>query len=184
MKKIFICLFLISCGPKPVFVTEQGLNVYCEEAVCFSKEHFDVSTEILISNLIQKDPKNYSYDKIHNMLESEDQWHDIYVKEKKIGSIGSCPSSTDPNRRCEGFECGKSSKSGWCFGLTKNKTVYDVKYYEIYFAKFYECFAGNAYLHEMIHFFQEKMTGFRDYDHATEPLWSSACTEEKYPDVG
>jgi len=158
-------------------LTKHGLNLVCDEDACFDKSTIEAATDAVIDELIAKAPDKYSRSRIDKFLKADNGFHDIIVREKKVGDPGSCANASDPNRPCQGFEC-SSSPSGWCAGLHKVTIVNSISYSQIIFAKFAECISANAYHHELIHFFQYHIAGETDYDHETSPYWSTSCPSD------
>ena len=174
-----------SCAhfPEPRYVTSHGFNIFCEsDKVCYSQKTVEDATNFLIDELEHQLPELYSREDIDMHLNAQYQWHSINFVDIKEGPPGSCATEGDPLRACRGFPC-EASSSGWCAGLASYKrdsngfllTTMTV-------AQFYDCVSMNALTHELIHFFHRLILNKSDREHAWEPYWLDACTEEKYPD--
>ena len=178
MKKgflFFVCL--ISCGRDPEYITSHGIYVFCDEGVCYDKEEVEVATDIIIDELALQAPDIFTRQKCLKAL--EDTFSPaLYFKKVLYDVPGSCPTATEPMKECKGFKC-EGYADRWCAGQTFlqdwNMPEMKIAAYDL------ECLANSALEHEFIHFFQGIVQHKIDYDHAWEPYWSNACTEEKYP---
>lgn len=177
----FFLLFISCAYPKPIYITSQGLNVYCDEGVCVPQEEVETAIDLTIAELAKQVPKDFSYERINELLLAQQKWHDIVFRKQKIGPKGSCPTDEDPARRCRGFKC-SVNPNGWCGGLTHTINIYGFDTTRMHVVKYHDCVSSNALVHELLHFFHRLVLMKIDGDHLWEPYWPSACTEKKYPD--
>jgi len=61
--------------------------------------------------------------------------------------------------------CGRSSQTGFCNGLQD---------YNILYVRDMGCVFNSAYTHELMHWFQQSLKSYTDYDHGEQNIWPIA----------
>jgi hypothetical protein len=181
VKCFVLTIFLISllacgCGPKPVFKVRQGFDVYCD-GLCYSKYEIEQAIDATVYELAKAIPEKYSVEKIEKFFEEQDGWHDIEIVEAKEGVC-----ENNPEKKCRGFEC-PYSPSGWCGGLHIIYVMRGFDFSKVKVARFADCPASSALVHEFIHFFHHYFEGgLADYEHVRYPEWPTSCIKEDRPE--